>query len=82
MKNNESELTAYCGLFCGDCIRYQCKASDLSESLLDEIKKSHWLQYAAVKTEGPQTFSSPSEWHPNNRPSHIHRPQGDRENRP
>jgi len=56
MKNGESELTAYCGLYCGDCIRYRCRAADLSESLLDEIEKNHWLQYTAVKKSDVEAF--------------------------
>ena len=30
------ELTAYCGLYCGDCIRYRSKASDPAKPILEE----------------------------------------------
>ena len=43
------DLTAYCGLYCGDCIRYKCKASDLANELLREIDKHHFIEYANVK---------------------------------
>jgi len=45
----EKDLTAYCGLYCGDCIRYKCRASGLAEELLDEIKKVSFTEYANVK---------------------------------
>ncbi|MBW1816899.1 MAG: hypothetical protein JRJ60_07040 [Deltaproteobacteria bacterium] len=44
MKQNEKDLTAFCGLYCGDCIRYQCRASDLSNEecgKLDFLKPFH-----------------------------------------
>ena len=56
MNYTKYKLTAYCGLYCGDCIRYKCKASDLSESLLDEIKKNHILEYAEVKKNHIKDF--------------------------
>jgi len=49
MNHKESQLTAYCGLYCGDCIRFKCKTSDLSKCLLDEVNKNHFLEYARVK---------------------------------
>lgn len=45
----EEDLTAYCGLYCGDCIRYQCRASDIAKDLLEELEKRQFSQYAAVK---------------------------------
>ena len=56
MSYKNSELTAYCGLYCGDCIRFKCKASDLSDRLLDEIKKNHFLEYAEVKKNHTKEF--------------------------
>ena len=56
MNDKKSKLTAYCGLYCGDCIRFSCKASDLSDSLLDEIKKNHFLEYAEVKKNHTKEF--------------------------
>ncbi|MCX5850072.1 MAG: DUF3795 domain-containing protein [Deltaproteobacteria bacterium] len=45
----DKELTAYCGLYCGDCIRFKCRASDLSALLLDELEKSRFQEYSKVK---------------------------------
>jgi len=33
MDTKDKELTAYCGLYCGDCIRYNSKASTLAYDL-------------------------------------------------
>lgn len=56
MNHEKLQLTAYCGLYCGDCIRFRCRASDLSESLLDEIKNKHLLEYARVKKKHTKAF--------------------------
>jgi len=45
----EKDLTAYCGLYCGDCIRYQSKSSDLANDLLKELKRQQFSEYAKVK---------------------------------
>ena len=45
----DKDLTAYCELYCGDCIRFKCRASDLSALLLDELEKSRFQEYAKVK---------------------------------
>jgi hypothetical protein len=45
----DQDLTAYCGLYCGDCIRFQCRASDLSALLLVELERSHFQEYSKVK---------------------------------
>jgi hypothetical protein len=45
----DKNLTAYCGLYCGDCIRFKCRASDLSALLLDELERSHFQEYSKVK---------------------------------
>jgi len=45
----EKNLTAYCGLYCGDCIRYQSKASDLADRLLKELELSRFSEYANAK---------------------------------
>ncbi len=45
----EQDLTAYCGLYCGDCIRYRSKASDLARDLLKEFEKRQFSEYARIK---------------------------------
>jgi len=54
----EKELTAFCGLYCGDCIRYQSKASDLASQLLNEIDNLHFTKYAAVKKYNAPAFEN------------------------
>lgn len=49
MERQDQELTAYCGLFCGDCIRYKSRTSDLALQLLNELKKVKFEDYAKVK---------------------------------
>ena len=58
MKQNERELTAFCGLYCGDCIRYKCRASDLANELLNEIDKLHFAEYANVKRTHTKEFEN------------------------
>jgi hypothetical protein len=52
----EKDLTGYCGLYCGDCIRYKCKASELSIELLNEIDNYHFREYANVKRAHTKEF--------------------------
>jgi len=51
MKHQEFELTAYCGLYCGDCIRYSGKVVDLAAELCHELQKTQFEKYAAVKSK-------------------------------
>jgi len=46
---NDKDLTAYCGLYCGDCVRYRSRASELAEELLSEIERTRLSEYAEVK---------------------------------
>jgi hypothetical protein len=53
MKSNsnlEAELTAYCGLYCGDCLRFQSKATQLARDLMTELRAIQFDKYAAVKS--------------------------------
>jgi len=50
MGKQEMELTGYCGLYCGDCIRYWSKAADLARDLLSELQNVQWDKYAEVKS--------------------------------
>jgi hypothetical protein len=45
----DSDLTGCCGLYCGDCIRYKSRASDLAKDLLREFEKMRFSEYAKVK---------------------------------
>ena len=50
MGKQEIELTAYCGLYCGDCVRYKSKAADLARELLDELQRTEFEKYAEAKS--------------------------------
>ena len=38
MVDNDKELIAYCGLYCGDCFGYQGKIAELSKDLRKELR--------------------------------------------
>ena len=52
----ESDLTCYCGLYCGDCIRYESTASELAASLLEEFENAQFAEYAQVKSSEIPAF--------------------------
>ena len=56
MESEEKELTAYCGLFCGDCIRYKSKASALARKLTEELQRVKFDKYAEVKSLSVKEF--------------------------
>ena len=49
MCQQEKLLTAYCGLYCADCIRYKSTASDLAKELVDVLEETKFAEYAKVK---------------------------------
>ena len=50
MSKQEFKLTAYCGLYCGDCIRYKSEASNLARDLIFELQDAEFGKYAEVKS--------------------------------
>ena len=54
----EIDLTAYCGLYCGDCIRYHSRASELADELLKEIEKTKLNEYAKIKKTHKKEFKN------------------------
>ena len=58
MKSEEKELTAYCGLYCGDCIRYKSKASKLALDLKEELQRTQFDKYAEVKSAFVNEFKN------------------------
>lgn len=56
MNNQRIELTAYCGLYCGDCLRYRSKAADLARVLGKELEKLKFDKYAEVKKISMKEF--------------------------
>jgi len=49
MVKGGSRLTACCGLYCGDCIRYRSRAATLSAALKEDLDRSDFASYAKVK---------------------------------
>ena len=58
MNNSEVELTAYCGLYCGDCIRYKSKFPDLAQDLEYELRNTRFDKYVEVKSAFVEEFAS------------------------
>ena len=56
MSNAEIELTAYCGLYCGACIRYRSKAADLARELVSELQNTGFDKYAEIKSGSTKQF--------------------------
>jgi hypothetical protein len=48
--SSEAELTAYCGLYCGDCIRFRSKTTQLAKNLMTELQAVQFDKYAEVKS--------------------------------
>lgn len=45
---NETALTTYCGIYCGDCPRYQARFPDLAAALLEELAGIHFSEFAKI----------------------------------
>ena len=58
MNNREIELTAYCGLYCGDCIRYKGRFADLARDLGNELQKVRFDKYAEAKSASVREFGN------------------------
>ena len=58
METIARNLTAYCGLYCGDCIRYKSKASNLAHDLREELKRAQFDKYAEVKSISVDEFKN------------------------
>lgn len=46
----EKELTAYCGLYCADCIHFRNKHSKLARQLKEALEEVDFQSYASVKS--------------------------------
>ncbi|KKG12062.1 DUF3795 domain-containing protein [Methanosarcina sp. 2.H.A.1B.4] len=49
-EGEEKELTAYCGLYCADCIHFQNKHSKLAGQLKEALENIDFQSYASVKS--------------------------------
>lgn len=51
-------MTAYCGLVCSDCLRYRNELTDNAGSLLTELEKRKFAQYAEIKKKFDNAFEN------------------------
>ena len=58
IKKEVMDMTAYCGLFCRDCLRYRGKISDAARSLFVEIERGNFAHYAEVKMKFDKSFEN------------------------
>ena len=56
MDDKGIELTAYCGLYCGDCIRYKSRFADLARDFGNELQKTIFDKYAEAKSASVKEF--------------------------
>ena len=56
MSKQEVELTGYCGLYCGDCIRHRSRAVNSARDLLNELRDTEFGKYAVVKSRYVKAF--------------------------
>ncbi len=63
MSKQQVELTAYCGLYCGDCLRYRSKVMDLARNLGNELQAVQFGRYAEVKSAFEKKFGDYSTFH-------------------
>jgi hypothetical protein len=54
--------TAYCGIYCPDCIRYKNKFTKHASQLKDELKKIEFDKYAEIKTPFGANFEKYNEF--------------------
>ena len=47
---SNKDLTAYCGLYCPDCMWYQNNFSSLARDLMDKLNQVNFKRYASVKS--------------------------------
>ena len=53
MKDENANLVAYCGLYCGECHGYTGKIADLARDLRNELRQAKFARMAAALAEMP-----------------------------
>jgi hypothetical protein len=52
----DADLTAYCGLYCGDCPRYQSRTLGMAKTLIDDLRDMRFGEYVEVKKDFLKEF--------------------------
>ena len=56
--NKDGKYTAYCGLYCGDCIPFNQKLFDAAERLKEQLEQRKFDEYARLKSKKNEVFSN------------------------
>ena len=54
----DREFTAYCGLYCGDCIPFNQRLFDVAERLREELDSEQFDKYAVLKGRTNDVFNN------------------------
>jgi len=54
----DKEFTAYCGLYCGDCIPFNQPLFNAAEKLREELDKGQFDKYAELKSGKNKVFNN------------------------
>lgn len=54
--NERDDFTAYCGLYCGDCIPFNQSLFDTAEKLKEELDKRQFDKYPRLKSRKNRVF--------------------------
>jgi len=57
MNQKQIDLTACCGLYCGDCLRFESRTSDLAQEIILELENENFESYAEAKAEFAPEFN-------------------------
>lgn len=55
-------LTAYCGIYCGDCIHFRNKHSKLARELEAELNRVEFAEYAGIESPFGNEFKAYQEF--------------------
>ena len=54
----DRKFTAYCGLYCGDCIPFNQQLFDVAEKLKEDLAKVQFSKYAELKSRRNKVFDN------------------------
>ena len=53
MEGEDKNMTAYCGLYCGDCFGYKGDVADIARDLRKEMRKPEYKRFAEFISKTP-----------------------------